>query len=340
MGIIMKKHTTGARSIKTHTKIALAIITVLLFLRRISLIFIKNILAAVPNRNDVAPESPASAEDLSVDPIDPVNAAYMKNRKQLRAMGSEFEQTMKDASITSGDGLKLSAKYRIQDTQNHRWIISIHGYKDSHHFMLPYGAVFYRKGYNVLLPDNRAHGVSEGNYIGMGWLDKEDISLWIEWIAEQDPEAKIILHGVSMGGATVMMTAGKNPDHVVGYIEDCGYTSVWDIFASVMKRDYHLPAFPILHTCRLISKRRLGYDYVEASALTQIKKCDKPMLFIHGEADDFVPTAMGHQVYEAFPGKKDLYIAKNAGHANAMDFDPPVYFAKVFEFIDNNISFD
>lgn len=333
----MRKNTTATHSIKTHTKIALAIVTVLLFIRRVSLIFIKNVLRAVPDRKKAKPESPASAEDLSADPV---KAAFLENRRKLRAMGSEFEQTMKDASITSRDGLKLCAKYRVQDVQNHRWIVCIHGYKDSHYFMLPYGAVFYRKGYNVLLPDNRAHGVSEGKYIGMGWLDKDDISLWIQWIVEQDPEAKIILHGISMGGATVMMTAGENLDHVVGYIEDCGYTSVWDIFSCVMKRDYHLPAFPILHTCRLISRYRLGYDYVKASALTQIKKCDKPMLFIHGEADDFVPTDMGHQVYDAFPGEKELYIAPNASHANAMDFDPPAYFAKIFEFIDNSICFD
>lgn len=319
---------------KKSIKIGAAIIAPILLTRRVSLIFIKNILAAVPDRNNTLTESPASAEDSTDDPS---KAAYLENRRKLRAMGNEFEQTMKDASITNSDGLKLCAKYRIQDEQTHNWIISIHGYKDSHHFMLPYGAVFYRKGYNVLLPDNRAHGASEGNYIGMGWLDKEDISEWVQWITEQDADAKIILHGVSMGGATVMMTSGKNLDHVIGYIEDCGYTSVWDIFACVMKRDYHLPAFPILHTCRLISNYKLGYDYVKASALTELKKCNKPMLFIHGEQDDFVPTSMGHQVYEAFPGTKDLYIVKDAGHANAMDFDPPAYFAKVFEFIDNNI---
>ena len=322
---------------KNFIKLAAIITVPLLLLRRVSLIFIKNILAAVPDRNNTSPESPASAEDLSNDPA---KASYLANREKLRTMGDEFEQTMQDASIINRDGLKLQAKYRMQDTPTHKWIISIHGYKDSHRFMLPYGAVFYRKGYHVLLPDNRSHGASEGKYIGMGWRDKEDIAEWIEWIIERDSEAKIILHGVSMGAATVMMTAGMNPSHVVGYIEDCGYTSVWDIFACVMKRDYHLPAFPILHTCRLISRYKLGYDYVEASALAQIKKCDKPMLFIHGEKDDFVPTKMGHELYEAFGGKKELYIAKDAGHANSMDFDPDTYFAKVFGFIDNQIQFE
>ncbi len=322
---------------KIFRKIIFILAALLLILRRISLIFIKNILRAVPDRNEAAPESPASTEDVSGDPV---KEAYMQNRRRLRSMGAKFEQTMKHASITNRDGLILRARYRVHASETHRWIISIHGYKDSHHFMLPYGAVFYRKGYHVLLPDNRAHGVSEGKYIGMGWLDKEDIAEWIDWIIRRDSQAQIILHGISMGGATVMMTAGKNLDHVVGYIEDCGYTSVWDIFACVMKRDYHLPAFPILHACRAISRRRLGYDYVKASALTQLADCDKPMLFIHGEKDDFVPTDMGYEVYKAFPGTKELYIAKDAGHANAMDYDPRTYFATIFAFIDKNIVFE
>ena len=71
--------------------------------------------------------------------------------------------------------------------------------------MMSYGEKYYEMGYNVLLPNNRAHGNSEGNYIGMGWLDKDDIACWVNWINKQDPNAKIILHGVSMGAATTMM---------------------------------------------------------------------------------------------------------------------------------------
>jgi hypothetical protein len=249
----------------------------------------------------------------------------------------ESDNTTEEAEITSYDGLKLRARYRLQEKPTSRWIISIHGYKDSHTFMVPYGKVFFEKGYNVLMPDDRAHGKSEGRYIGMGWLDKEDIAAWVGWIVEKDPKAQIILHGISMGGATVMMTAGMNLEHVDGYIEDCGYTSVWDIFSCVMKRDYHLPAFPILHCCRLLSRRITGYDYVEASCVAQLKKCKKPMLFIHGGKDDFVPVSMGYQVYEAFPGTKDIYIAENAGHARSMDCNPDTYFDKITEFINTKI---
>lgn len=315
--------------------VAAAILILMAILLMVSSLFIKHILEAVPDRNEVKPDSPTSKEQ---EPEDANVAAFLRNRKELRKGGAEFEKLTDIAEITSRDGLKLQARYRMQEKKSHDWIISIHGYKDSHKFMLPYGRAFYEKGYHVLMPDNRAHGYSEGGYIGMGWLDKEDIKEWIRWILSKDPEARIILHGISMGGATVMMTAGDNPEHVAGYIEDCGYTSVWDIFACVMKRDYHLPAFPILHICRLICRKKIKYDFVEASSIDQLKKCKKPMLFIHGEKDGFVPTDMGYRVYESFEGTKELYIAGNAGHAEAMDYDPQTYFDRIFEFIETKVN--
>lgn len=318
-------------------KTILIILCVLIILFLITLIvsslFIKFILASVPEKRRKK-DLPEEEEPVLSDPV---RSKFLENRKMLRKAGAEFEETTSEVEIISADGLRLRARYRMQEKECHDWIISIHGYKDSHTFMLPYGAAFYDKGYHVLLPDDRAHGRSEGNYIGMGWLDKEDITEWINWVVEKDAQARIILHGISMGGAAVMMTAGKNPDHVAGYIEDCGYTSVWDIFSCVMKRDYHLPEFPILYCCRRISRRRLGYDFVEASSINQLKKCKKPMLFIHGEKDGFVPTKMVYQVYDAFPGTKDIYVAENAGHAESMDYDPDAYFGKIFEFINTKV---
>ena len=124
--------------------------------------------------------------------------------------------------------------------------------------MMSYGEKYYEMGYNVLLPNNRAHGNSEGNYIGMGWLDKDDIACWVNWINKQDPNAKIILHGVSMGAATTMMASGENLNNVVGYIEDCGYTSVWDIFASELDKRFSLPTFPVLNISNGVAKLKAG----------------------------------------------------------------------------------
>lgn len=118
--------------------------------------------------------------------------------------------------------------------------------------MMPFGRPYYEHGYNILLPDDRASGKSEWNHIGMSYLDKDDMKLWINWILNEDPDAKIIVHGVSMGGATSIMLSEDNPEQVVCYIEDCGYTSVYDIFSSELDKRFGLPPFPVMDIYRIL----------------------------------------------------------------------------------------
>ena len=180
--------------------------------------------------------------------------------------GVDFENKTRPMIVSQDDSLRLKGQYLDHDNV-HQWVILIHGYKSSNEEMMSYGATYYENGYNVVLPDNRAHGKSEGEYIGMGWLDKDDIACWVDWINNRDSQAQILLHGVSMGGATVMMASGDRLLNVVGYIEDCGYTSVWDIFASELEKRFSLPTFPVLDISNFISRIKVGYDFKEASSI-------------------------------------------------------------------------
>ena len=203
--------------------------------------------------------------------------------------------------------------------------------------MYNYISMYAERGYQILMPDLRGCGESEGDYVGMGWLDRKDMLKWIDCICERDSDAEIVLHGVSMGGATVMMTAGEDlPNQVKAVVDDCGYTSVWDIFSDELSYLYHLPDFPFLYTADVISKIRAGYGFKEASALEQIKKAKVPVLFIHGTEDSFVHTEMVYPLYEACPTPKDLYLTEGAGHCDSMYIDPDTYVEKVFTFLDNH----
>ncbi len=239
-------------------------------------------------------------------------------------------------SIRSGDGLDLVGDIFTTDTNSHKWLIAIHGYTGKREHMYSYARFYAQKGYNILTPDMRSHGDSEGELIGMGWLDKEDVKLWIDYVLDIDPEAEIVLHGVSMGGATVMMTSGEDlPDNVKAIIDDCGYTSVWDEFTDEAKYLFNISQFPILYTASAISKVRAGYSFQEASAIEQVKKTRIPIFFIHGSEDNFVNTNMVYSLYDACPTQKDLYVVEGAGHGQALYLDPDLYFDKVFGFIDS-----
>lgn len=287
--------------------------------------------------------SPSSNSDQrEIDESDEVQLAndvekqIVQNQNKETIKGLNFSEKTKPMIISSEDSLRLRGQY-LDHENSHRWVILVHGYKSSNENMMSYGSEYYDNGYNVVLPDNRAHGKSDGTYIGMGWLDKDDIACWVNWVIEKDPQAQIILHGVSMGGATVMMASGDRLPQVVGYIEDCGYTSVWDIFASELDKRFSLPTFLVLDISNFIAKIKAGYDFKEASSVDQIQKANQPMLFIHGAKDDFVPLEMVYEVYDAYPTTKELYIVEEAGHAQSKDYDVKAYWNKVFDFIDKNI---
>lgn len=259
-----------------------------------------------------------------------------KNKEDEMKKADAFYKETSLTSITSKDKLKLSGNYKTQDS--HKWALVIHGYKVDNRNMMPFGRTYYDHGYNVLLPDDRASGKSEGNHIGMGYLDKNDMKLWINWILNKDPKAKIIVHGVSMGGATTMMLSEDHPKNVVGYIEDCGYTSVYDIFSSELDKRFGLPPFPVMDISNMMSNIEAGYDFKKASSLKAVKKCNKPMMFIHGTKDDFVPYSMGLEVYKAANCEKELYSVKGATHANSLYVNPDAYWNKVFKFINEKTS--
>lgn len=275
---------------------------------------------------------------LDVDPAaDDTQQKIQKARIQEQKATEAFltQVTPRETSITSADGLRLNG-YWYQNSDSHKWALIIHGYRSDHTHMENYVRHYSDAGYQVLAPDLRACGSSEGDYVGMGYLDKDDILLWIDWILKQDPKAEIILHGVSMGAAATMMTAGEDtPKQVIAFIEDCGYTSVEAIFKSELKLRFHLPPFPLFYSSSMLAKQKAGYFYKEASALTQLQKCEKPMLFIHGTKDDFVPFEMLDQLFDAKPGiNKQKLVAEGAGHGESLYLLGDTYWKTVFDFLD------
>ncbi|MDU2490649.1 MAG: alpha/beta hydrolase [Clostridium celatum] len=239
-----------------------------------------------------------------------------------------------DEYITSQDGLKLHSYQVKNQSSSNKWVITVHGYTSEGINMSSYAKKYYDNGYNVLIPDLRSHGLSEGDYIGMGWDDRLDIISWINYILNEDPNAEIVLHGISMGAATVLMTSGEEiPSNVKVIIADCGYTSVWDEFAYQLDDLFSLPEFPILNVSSIVSKIRAGYFLGEASSIEQVKKSKTPILYIHGDQDDFVPYYMMEELYNATNSEKEMLTIEGAEHAKASEVDPETYWTTINNFI-------
>ncbi len=276
--------------------------------------------------------------------------AHMRSEERAQKPSTDYETILrreKDAwylsvmpesvSMKNRAGKTVHAKIIRAEKESDVFVICIHGYTSEPRGMATYAYEFHEMGYHVLMPDMRGHADSEHKFIGMGWPDRLDIIDWIFWLLDQNPNIKIILHGVSMGGATVMMTTGENlPFNVKCAIEDCGYSSVKDEFSDVMKTTYKLmPAVssPMLGFMSFYTKKLAGFGMKEASSVNQLKKSKTPTLFIHGDADKFVPYRMLDVVYDACAAEKQKLVIPGAVHANAHLVNPELYWGTVKELI-------
>ena len=245
---------------------------------------------------------------------------------------------LKDTVITGYRDFKVHACYvpaKDPATAGGTAIV-VHGYGDNHLVFL-YLVRMYRDefNYNVLFPDLQYHGYSEGDHVQMGWFDRLDIEKWIEVAHGIFDDDFMVLHGVSMGAATVMMTSGDPlPEYVRCFVEDCGYASVIRQFNSNRKQSFWFIPPDVLQSASLVTKKKYGWGFWEASCLDQLAKCDRPMLFIHGDADDFVPFKHLQMNYDAkVNGYKEMWVAPGAVHANAYAKYPEEYTRRVREFL-------
>ncbi len=220
-----------------------------------------------------------------------------------------------------------------------KWLICVHGYTSSPKGMGSYALHYYEKGYNIILPAMRGHDISEHRSITMGWFDRLDIIDWINYLIKIYDSPQIVLHGVSMGAATVMMTNRENlPGNVKCCVADCGYSSVWDEFENEIKLGYGIPfPAPFLVAGSVATKLISGYSFKEASCINQLKKSKTPTIFIHGEKDEFVPYRMMDLNYNAAACEKEKLSIPDAEHAEAHLVHPEIYWDATFNFVDKYI---
>ena len=240
--------------------------------------------------------------------------------KEVRAMPCE------EFHIRSFDGLRLRGKY-YEYAPGAIIEIMFHGYRGSAERDMCGGVQrCFKLGHSALIVDQRCSGKSDGNVITFGVNESRDCLDWMNFAIEHfGPDCRLMLTGISMGAATVMIAAGEElPKNVVGVLADCGFTSAKAIIKKVI-RQLKLPpdlAYPFVK----LGARLYGhFDLEQTSALEAMKKCKVPVIFFHGETDDFVPCDMSRENFEACTGKKMLVTVPNAGHGLSILLDPVGY---------------
>lgn len=264
--------------------------------------------------------------------------AQVKSSSPTYPLVKKFDQLTKSTQTITNDDLKLDAWYVPAAVSTDKTVIVVHGFRQNKSAMRQYGQLFHELGYNVLMPDNRGAGASEGDFITFGYHDKSDVIAWAKFLTAKNPQSQITLYGLSMGAATVMMASGESglPSSVKNIIEDCGYTNAWDEIVYQAKDSYNIPAFPLVYSVSLESKLRQGWFFQEASSTKALAVNKLPILLIHGSKDTYVPTSMLEENYKAVKSgtPKEKLLIKGATHARSFQTNPSLYRATISQFMD------
>ena len=254
--------------------------------------------------------------------------------REVRAMPHE------EFSITSFDGLKLYAKY-YEYAPGAPIELMFHGYRGNAERDLNGGVQRCRKlGRSALLVDQRCSGKSDGHTITFGINEHRDCLAWVDFMVKHfGPDVKILLTGISMGASTVLLAAGNPlPKNVIGVLADCGFSDAKGIICEVIKK-MGLPVKLSYPFVKLGAKLYGHFDLEETSALEAMKKCTVPVIFYHGENDDFVPCDMSRRNYEVCRSRKMLVTIPGAGHGLSYPVDPKQYLDTLRSFFGEEASY-
>ena len=239
-----------------------------------------------------------------------------------------------DVYLISRDNYCLHAL--MFDNNSDDWVILVHGYDADGTHMTTYARKLYSEGYSILSIDQRGCGLSGDNETTMGHLEKFDVIDWAEKLTREYNAKNIAFLGVSMGAATVMLASSeKMPETVKCIIEDCGYSSVREQFEHSIAKIVHLPPYPMLWICSILTRIQKRWNILkDADCTRSVSDARVPILFIHGDEDDFVPYRMHSVLYNACPrNDKQILTVRNAKHTEAVSVEPELYWNTVLSFI-------
>ena len=258
---------------------------------------------------------------------------HMQEKENVKAWISSVKR--EKLHMEADDGKILVARQIVADNNVKQWAVILHGFNGSMEDVYDVAMHYAKEGYNVLLPDLRACGESEGSMIGMGWLDRMDVINWMDVILKDHPDAEIVIHGVDMGADTALMLSGEPlKSSVKAIVAESAYTSAWEVVKTEYKtRHEKWPTFPILNMVNPVLKIWAGYSLKEADATKQVKNATVPILLIQGGKDTYTTESMASQLEQAIASQHELLTIPDGAHGDCRYADPDTYYNKTFEFV-------
>ena len=268
---------------------------------------------------------PSSLITMLSDPKGHEEEYYaFRDKKAEQFRNTEHEEY----SITSPDGNALKGYYYPNGAAGRKIVFIVHGYRSEHGETAGMFYDYYRsRGIDLFCADNTAAGESQGSFIGFDVLESRDCLLWLDFLREKFGEdTQIILHGFSMGAATVMQMSSHCPDNVKFIIEDSGFVNA----RASLKHQIG----PLYQPMRLLNRVIAGYDLNDSDVRESLSRSRLPILFVHGQDDKLVPFENGPRLYEFYEGEKDCFFPYETRHIESMYTSPEAYGKKIDRFLE------
>ena len=261
-------------------------------------------------------------------------AALKKDTAKGVAEISQHKSTV--LSIQSRDDLTLKAHYYPAEKATGKTVLCVHGYNSCG--ITDYANValeYLSRGLNVLLPDNRACGDSEGQFASFGLKESEDTQLWIDQLVQLNPNCQILLQGCSMGAATVCMLASRKlPANVIGIVSDCSFSDASEQFVFTIKNFIHLPVKPVMSMLNKEYFKHFKAPLSSCCPLHSVAQAKLPMFFVNGKLDRYVPVENAQALYDACSSPKQLMLVEKSGHAAAHLYGGKAYYDNILSFFE------
>ena len=258
-----------------------------------------------------------------------------KPKFDIKAAKEWYDSYEREEIVLCTRDLRLSGYFYPSEKPSDVYVFCAHGYRSNGRCDFSGIAKFYHDcGYNILVVDHQASGNSEGNSFSFGYYEKLDSMKWLEYMMDRFGEdIKFILHGISMGAATVLMMSDdeKLPENVKMIISDCSYSDLSKLFESIL-HNFHAPAKPFIKVSGLLNRMIYKYKISDVRPIKNVASSKVPILFIHGRNDELIAPRMAYELYNACSSEKDLLIVDNADHAESYIINPDIYCDKIKEF--------
>ncbi len=238
-----------------------------------------------------------------------------------------------NVNVKSAYGYNLSAKW-LPCSGSKKAVIFSHGFSVNMAASLRFLDVFYDKGYNVFLYDQRYHASSGGKNCTLGFYEKDDLQTCVSWVCEKLGDGAVVgVHGESMGASCSILAAAEDK-RIAFIVADCPYSDLYDEARYQLIFRYGKIATFFLFLANIMNYLRVGHGYKAISPIKVINNCNAPILFIHGKADTFTPHESSIKMHKTYTGPKQIYIADGAEHGQSVHVNRQKYREVVHKFID------